>query len=157
MDAWDPLCAVMQYRVQADGEWGEWKDTDWGNPQWLFSGWKNIVTEEVSKDDTIEFRAYLKNNAEESKDSPYTNSLFCNAGDAHTEDPGQSGTNTPGEKPDDNTPTEKSKCKVCGICPFQPLGICLFIWLAIILIVVIVILILIGKGKKKNKNKEGKR
>ena len=114
------------------------------------------MTEEVSKDDAIEFRAYLKNYAEEGKDSPYTNSLFCNAGEAREEDPGQNGTNTPGEKPDDNTPTEKSKCKVCGICPFQPLGICLFIWLAIILIVVILVIILIAKGKKK-KEKEEKR
>jgi len=157
MDAWDPLCAVMQYRVQTDGEWGEWKDTDWGNPQWLFSGWKDFVTEEVSKNDTVEFRAYLKNSAEEGKDSPYTNSLFCNAGDARTEEPGQNDTNAPGGSLNDNTPPEKSKCKVCGICPFQPLGICLFIWLAIILIVVVVVIILISKCKKKNKNKEGKR
>lgn len=156
MDAWDPLCAVMQYRVQTDGEWGEWKDTDWGNPQWLFSGWKDFVTEEVSKNDTVEFRAYLKNSAEEGKDSPYTNSLFCNAGDSRQEPGAQSGTNNPGGNLDNGTGTN-SKCKVCGICPFQPLGICLFIWLAIILIVVIVVILLISKGKKKNKNKEGKR
>ena len=148
----------MQYRVQTDGEWGEWKETDWGNPQWLFSGWKNIVTEEVSKDDTVEFRAFLKNSAEEGKDSPYTNSLFCNAGEARTEEPGQSGTNTPGGKLDDNTSTAvKNKCKVCGICPFQPLGICLFIWLAIILIAVIIVVVLICKDKKKNNEKEEKR
>lgn len=110
------------------------------------------MTEEVSKDDVIEFRAYLKNNAEEGKDSPYTNSLFGYAGDARTEESEQNGTNAPAEIHIDNTPIEKNKCKVCGVCPIQPLGICLFIWLAIILIIVIVVVILIFKGKKNNKN-----
>lgn len=156
MDAFEPLCAVMQYRVQKDGEWGEWKDTDWGNPTWIYSGWKNFVTEEVSKDDTIEFRAYLRNNAEEGKDSPYTNSLFCNAGDARQEKPDQNGRNTQNTQEGklEEEPAEKIKCKVCGICPFQPLGICLFIWLAAILIVVIVIFVFIAKGKKKNNEKK---
>ena len=50
-----------------------------------------------------------------------------------------------------------SKCRVCGICPIQPLGICLFIWLAIILIAVIIVVVLICKDKKKNNEKEEKR
>ena len=158
MDAWDSLVAVMQYRVQTDGEWGEWKETDWGNPQWLFSGWKNIVTEEVSKDDAIEFRAYLKNYAEEGKDSPYTNSLFCNADEVRLEQGVQGVNDNSKGKLDDITEiVTKSKCKVCGICPFQPLGICLFIWLAIILIVIILVSILNSMGKKKNKEKKEKR
>lgn len=145
-DITDPLCAVMQYRVKTNGKWSEWKDTDWGNPSWLFSGWKTFVTEEVSKDDSIEFRAYLRNDAEEGKDSPFTKSLFSNAGDART------------EKSDDGiTKTAtKSKCKLCGICPIQPLGICLFVWIAIILILILIIII-IAKRKNKNKSKKERR
>lgn len=47
---------------------------------------------------------------------------------------------------------DEYKCKVCGICPVQPLGICLFIWIAIIVvlaIVVIVVVIVVSKNKKK--------
>lgn len=150
MDYSEPICAVLQYRVKTAGEWGEWKDTDWGNPTWLMSGWKDFMTEEVSKDDTIEFRAYLKNAAEEDKDSPYSESLFCNAGDATQEKPDPEET---AEGTGDITggTAEKTKCKVCGICPFQPLGICLFIWIAVILIVVILVVIISSKGKKKDK------
>lgn len=48
----------------------------------------------------------------------------------------------------------KKKCKVCGICPVQPLGICLFIWIAIILIVVILAFVLLSKGKKDKKTEK---
>ncbi len=48
----------------------------------------------------------------------------------------------------------EEKCKVCGICPIQPLGICLFIWIAIILLAIIFIVIVVSVAKKKNgKNK----
>lgn len=66
-------------------------------------------------------------------------------------------TGDPSGEPDiktDDGETEKAKCKVCGICPIQPLGICLFIWIAIILIVFILVIILISKGKKKNKERK---
>lgn len=59
-------------------------------------------------------------------------------------------------KSDGEDPAKK-KCKVCGICPFQPLGICLFIWIAIILIVVILVFILVSKGKKDKKKDEEKK
>lgn len=51
--------------------------------------------------------------------------------------------------PGEEEPTKK-KCKVCGICPIQPLGICLFIWIAILLIAAVVIVVLILKNKKKD-------
>ncbi|MCQ2355379.1 MAG: hypothetical protein MJ102_09870, partial [Clostridia bacterium] len=92
MDSFEPLCAVMQYRVKSGDEWGEWKNTYWGNPTWISSGWKTFTTEGVSKDDAIEFRTSIKNNAEAGKDSPYSVSLFCNAGDSHKEEPDSSGT-----------------------------------------------------------------
>lgn len=48
---------------------------------------------------------------------------------------------------------DKAKCSVCGICPVQPLGICLFIWIAIIVvIIVIVVVVIVVKKKKKDKN-----
>ena len=43
------------------------------------------------------------------------------------------------------------KCKICGFCP-EPLGLCIFIWIAIlvaIIIIVVVIIIIVLKKKKK--------
>ena len=44
---------------------------------------------------------------------------------------------------------EANKCKVCGICPFHPFGVCMFIWLGILLLVVIVIVYNVVSIKKK--------
>ena len=49
---------------------------------------------------------------------------------------------------------DENKCKVCGICPVQPLGICLFIWIAIILVLVIVIVVVVIVVTKNKKNKD---
>lgn len=38
---------------------------------------------------------------------------------------------------------EEEKCNLCGICPFQPLGVCLFIWIGVIIAGLIVILLLV--------------
>lgn len=46
---------------------------------------------------------------------------------------------------------EANKCKVCGICPFHPFGVCMFIWLGILLLVVAVIAYNIVSVKKKKK------
>lgn len=63
-------------------------------------------------------------------------------------------TNGMGGSGSGDTEGSASKCSVCGICPIQPLGICLFIWIAVILIVVILILILVSKKKKKDDSKK---
>lgn len=155
MDAFEPLCATTQYRVKTDGEWGDWCETYWGNPTWLFSDWNEFVTEAVSKDDEIEFRVYISNNVEDDKNSPYSNSLFANAGASTQEEPESRPDNESGSVVIDDPTEPKSKCKVCGICPFQPLGICLFIWLAIVLLVIILIAVILKKAKNK-KNKKSK-
>ena len=46
---------------------------------------------------------------------------------------------------------EANKCKVCGICPFHPFGVCMFIWLGILLLVVAVIAYNIVSVNKKKK------
>ncbi len=56
-------------------------------------------------------------------------------------------------KLDDGTapiePADENKCSLCGFCPV-PLGLCIFIWLAILLaiVIVIVVIILLTKPKK---------
>lgn len=136
MDCDSALSAVIQYRVYKDGEWSDWNFSDWGNPDWLFSGWKSFTAEGVGSDDRIEFRVFLENHAEPDKKSHYSNSLFCNAGDALSAKIPEGG-NEKGAtaKP----PAEKKKCSLCATCPVQPLGICLFIWIAAAVILAAVI------------------
>lgn len=70
-----------------------------------------------------------------------------------TDDPGSAdeASEIPSESENEGA---KKKCKLCGICPIQPLGICLFIWIAIILIIVIVVIVIISKNKKNNDKKQ---
>lgn len=44
---------------------------------------------------------------------------------------------------------EANKCKVCGICPIHPLGICMFIWIGIIVIIALIVVYNIIAHKKK--------
>ncbi len=50
----------------------------------------------------------------------------------------------------DKAEKKDNKCSLCGFCP-QPLGLCIFIWIAIlvaVIIIVIVIIIVVKKSKK---------
>lgn len=52
--------------------------------------------------------------------------------------------------------TEEKKCSLCGFCP-QPLGLCIFIWIAILVVIAIVVVIVILAVKKnKSGDKEDK-
>lgn len=51
---------------------------------------------------------------------------------------------------DDGEDAEKEKCSLCGICPFQPQGVCLFIWIGVIVAGIVVILILVKSLLKKD-------
>ena len=61
-------------------------------------------------------------------------------------------TPTPKEAPKDE---KKDKCWLCGFCP-QPLGLCVFIWLAIIIVITVVIVIVVRKINKEENSKEKK-
>ena len=52
--------------------------------------------------------------------------------------------------PDENTTPEKKECWLCHFCP-QPLGLCIFIWLAILIVIIVIIVIIIVVAKKKKK------
>lgn len=80
-DGFEPLNAVIEYRVKSDGVWGDWCYSYWGNSTWLTNGWKWFFTDGAGQNDMIEFRVKVENNMEEGKDSPYSNSLFCGVED----------------------------------------------------------------------------
>ncbi len=137
----DALAAVTEYRVNG----GEWQETYWGNPDWLTTGYKHFSTPDTKESDKIEFRVHLENRADDNLQGEYSQILVAKNGNVADYVPeeamGEEGT----------AKLESHKCKVCGICPIQPLGICLFIWIAIILIIIILIAVMMRKGKKEDK------
>ena len=46
---------------------------------------------------------------------------------------------------------QEDKCSLCGFCP-HPLGLCIFIWIAIIVAVVVIVVVIIVVMKKKSKS-----
>ena len=44
----------------------------------------------------------------------------------------------------------EDKCPICHFCP-RPLGLCIFIWIAIIAVVIVVVIVVIKVAKKTKK------
>ncbi len=128
------------------GEWQEYNTADaWGN--WcLFNGSRTAYyeTPRIEADSNVKLRVrFLGTHGP----SEWSNVLELNGGGTQVvpEDPGN--------KPDDNPASDREKCALCGFCPV-PLGLCIFLWLAIVLVIfiVIVVIIIIATRPKKCKN-----
>ena len=109
--------------------------------------------ETISKGTEIELRAYYYCYQPDVEDfnSNYSKVIGFGTDDISVipDTPGQSG-----QSETDNPQTEetnKGKCKICHFCP-QPLGLCIFIWIAIIVAVVAVIVVAVIFIKKKKNN-----
>ena len=85
------------------------------------------------------YSAYSKVIGFGSDDIVYNEAPVVNGGGAHQED--------------DVGGDAKHKCKICHICP-EPLGLCIFIWLAIIVAVAIVVFVVIKVLKKAKEKKD---
>ena len=74
--------------------------------------------------------------------SEWSNVLEANGGGTQElPDQTQSGEEKPGED-------TKDKCALCGFCP-QPLGLCIFIWIAIAAAIVVILIVVVLLPKKK--------
>lgn len=134
----------------------DWTDMDFEGPRSLWSGFRFARDENIaSVNDRVQLRVRLVCDKEEVGDSPWSN-IVGNAAvegelivsESAAPDESDQSSLSP-VKPE----STKSECSLCHICPVQPLGICLFVWLAIVLLVIIIIAVLIGKSKKKKNRK----
>ena len=50
------------------------------------------------------------------------------------------------------TAEKEDKCPICGFCP-QPLGLCIFIWIAIVVVIIVIVAVIIIARKKKSEKK----
>ncbi len=124
----------------------------------------------VEKDTPIELRARYRISQPELEDfySEYSEVLTFGAVDMQTEPDSVVESSAPDDesvaettttvkekKTEDKEKEKNDKCSLCGFCP-QPLGLCIFIWIAIIVVIVVIIVVIIVMKKKKERNESGK-
>lgn len=124
----------------------------------------------VEKDTPIELRARYRISQPELEDfySEYSEVLTFGAVDMQVEPDSVVESSAPDDesvtettttvkekKTEDKEKEKDDKCSLCGFCP-QPLGLCIFIWIAIIVVIVVIIVVIIVMKKKKEKNESGK-
>ncbi len=133
----------LETQISLDGgDWVEYTTVDaWGD--WcLLNGARTAYYEEprIEADSHIKLRVRFIGTHGQSE---WSNVLELNGGGTQEVPDGTGG------NPDNKPAVEKDKCSLCGFC-LVPLGLCIFIWLAIILavIVLVVIIILVAKPKK---------
>ena len=150
---------VLQAQININGD--GWEDAEFADGKWKTGGMRTIRAAgetEITEHDTIQLRVRL------TEADPLGSSLWSNiiSLDGKSDEPAE--TTVPFEedeqRADDgekNTEKSGSECSLCGICPFQPLGICMFVWLAVMLILIILIIIAVKKSKGGKKKKRKKR
>ena len=140
-------------RVKGDTEW-----TLMGNSDGIIKSGEmecallTLVSNErptIPKDTVIELRCRYR------CDQPgldYVYSDYSKIISFGTDDINQGGSQGTDATPVPNDPSnpEKKECWFCHFCP-QPLGLCIFIWIAIVVVVILVIVIIIVIATKKKK------
>lgn len=135
-DSFEPYIIEAQIKVND----GKWQDCGVANATWLQNGERVAAPDgyELKLTDDAWIRIRVVSTQDENEKSPWSNVIGTKA---------VKGADF--ESSDGKLDNKESKCKLCGICPIQPLGICLFIWIAIIIIIVIIVVIVVVRGKKK--------
>ncbi len=114
----------------------------------------------VSSDDEVSLRVRLAS-ADPLGNSPWSESIDLTdevvPTDAITDDDEDAPTEPADATDEEPAPTEKAVCKLCGKCPFQPLGICMFVWLGAIIVLLLLIAALAHKAKQGKTSKKGKK
>lgn len=148
------ICVFTEARVKGDTEWIEMGDTDRevrsGELECALLHLVNGERPSIPADTEIELRCryVCSQPGLDDVSSEYSEIITFATDTINTgENPGG---NMPQPPADPGAPDEpRAKCPLCGFCP-RPLGLCIFIWLAI-LVVIFVIVILILKKKKGGK------
>ena len=150
-------------RVKGDTEWIVMGNADWEiKTGEMECALVTLISEnhpKIAKDTPIEIRCRYRCSQTELDDvfSDYSKVLTF-----ETSEIGNDPTPTPTPTEVPPTPTvapeakedaKKDKCPICGFCP-QPLGLCIFIWIAIIIVVVVVVIIVVKKSKGDKNNQK---
>ena len=136
-------------RVKGDTEWTFMPNSDWtiraGEMECALIHLVNGDRSFIPKDTVIELRCRYWCSQPDMDDifSDYSKIISFGTNDI-SEGGNGGGVIAPGGDDD------KSDCPICHFCP-RPLGLCIFIWIAIILAVIIIIVVIIVAASKKKK------
>ena len=123
------------------GDWQEFDTADSGGDWCLWNGSRSAGHPDVIIEENSHVKLRVRFNGTHGP-SEWSNVLEANGGGTQ-ELPGQaqSGEKKPGED-------TKDKCALCGFCP-EPLGLCIFIWLAIAVAIIVILIVVVLLTKKK--------
>ncbi|MCR5611347.1 MAG: hypothetical protein K6F68_05890 [Clostridiales bacterium] len=133
-------------RVKGDTEWTLMGNSDWiikaGEMECALLTLVNAERPSIPRDTVIELRCRYRCSQPGMDDiySDYSKIISFGTNDI----------NSGGSEGGAIEPAPEKKCPICHFCP-QPLGLCIFIWIAIIVAVIIVVVIVIAAAKKKKK------
>lgn len=141
MEAFEPYSIEVQFKVND----GDWVEGGLANAAWMTNGYRSIGAGDILSSDKndIQVRARIHDNTTD-ENTEWSNIVGTKAVEKQLDTVSESEDNG-------NLTSEKTKCKLCGICPVQPLGICLFVWIGIALVIIILLIVIIKKATSKNK------
>ncbi|MBR6019696.1 MAG: hypothetical protein IK055_05710 [Lachnospiraceae bacterium] len=129
----------------------------------------DITADDIKNIETIEFRAvyfvYIPQSDEEVYTSEYSGvirwSPESDPGTQVTPEPSPTGVIMPTHSPELLAQLEEpvvmpdeDKCNFCGICPVQPLGVCLLLWIGGVIAIIIVVVLIVRSSSKKNRRRK---
>lgn len=152
--------AMLSFESQLRTDSGEWQYWLTENSEQPYLTGRSADISELADAETIEYRCRLTGNNPENGEAVITGwSDYVTVKDGAVEivendDP--FGKKAEAKRLKD-AEREANKCKLCGICPIHPFGVCMFIWLAVILLVVLAVVYnILAVRKKKQREAEVK-
>lgn len=141
------ISVETEARVKGDTEWTLMQNSDWtvraGEMKSALISLSNEAHPNIPKDTEIELRCRYRCSQPDQEDfwSDYSKVISFGSDDINAGQTGYSEGTGEGQ-------AEKDKCPICHFCS-QPLGLCIFIWLAILIALIVIILIVLRALKKK--------
>ena len=141
-----------QARVKGDAEWTNMANTDssvkTGEMECALLHLVNAERPTIPADTEIELRCRYGCSQRGADEDVYSDwSKIIGFGSDDIQYGGSEGGDSQG---DGAGSSANAKCPICHFCP-QPLGLCIFIWLAIIIAIVVIVIIIVSRNKKNKK------
>ena len=137
----------LETQVSIDGgDWVEFDTADAGGDWCLYNGIRGAYSWEhpIEENSHVKLRIRFVGTHGPSE---WSNILEINGGG--TQEMAEQAKKPAAEKPTAET-SKEDKCSLCGFCP-EPLGLCIFIWIAVLIVIILIVVIIIVTANKKKK------
>ena len=137
----------LETQISIDGgDWVEFDTADAGGDWCLYNGIRGAYSWEhpIEENSHVKLRIRFVGTHGPSE---WSNILEINGGG--TQEMAEQAKKPAAEKPTAET-SKEDKCSLCGFCP-EPLGLCIFIWIAVLIVIILIVVIIIVTANKKKK------